>query len=41
MPASTSELFIVDNSDCEWKVRNYLANWCLPVKDHRHRHRLL
>jgi hypothetical protein len=28
MPASTSELFIVDNSDCEWKVRNYLANWC-------------
>jgi superfamily II DNA or RNA helicase len=23
-----SELFIVDNSDHEWKVRNYLADWC-------------
>lgn len=23
-----SELFIVDNSDAEWKVRNYLHDWC-------------
>jgi len=23
-----SELFIVDNSDREWKVRNYLSDWC-------------
>ena len=28
MPASASELFIVDNSDSEWKVRSYLADWC-------------
>jgi hypothetical protein len=28
MPASASELFIVDNSDSEWKVRNYLTEWC-------------
>ena len=28
MSASASELFIVDNSDNEWKVRNYLADWC-------------
>lgn len=28
MAASASELFIVDNSDSEWKVRNYLADWC-------------
>lgn len=28
MPTSASELFIVDNSDSEWKVRNYLADWC-------------
>ena len=28
MPASASELFIVDNSDSEWKVRNYLTDWC-------------
>jgi hypothetical protein len=25
---SASELFIVDNSDSEWKVRNYLTDWC-------------
>jgi hypothetical protein len=23
-----SELFIVDNSDADWKVRNYLTEWC-------------
>ncbi len=23
-----SELFIVDNSDHEWKVRKYLHDWC-------------
>ena len=23
-----SDLFIVDNSDADWKVRNYLAEWC-------------
>ena len=28
MPVSASELFIVDNSDSEWKVRNYLTDWC-------------
>ncbi len=28
MPTSASELFIVDNSDSEWKVRNYLTDWC-------------
>ena len=28
MPASASDLFIVDNSDIEWKVRDYLADWC-------------
>lgn len=25
---SGSDLFIVDNSDEHWKVRNYLADWC-------------
>lgn len=28
MPTSASDLFIVDNSDSEWKVRNYLTDWC-------------
>jgi superfamily II DNA or RNA helicase len=28
MSSSGSELFIVDNSDSEWKVRNYLTEWC-------------
>src|SRR6266850_2153859 len=23
-----SELFIVDNSDTDWKVRRYLRDWC-------------
>jgi hypothetical protein len=23
-----SELFIVDNSDAEWKVLRYLHDWC-------------
>jgi len=23
-----SELFIVDNSDADWKVRDYLHDWC-------------
>jgi superfamily II DNA or RNA helicase len=32
MSASASELFIVDNSDNEWKVRNYLADWCALSK---------
>jgi len=28
LPAKTgSELFIVDNSDKDWKVRNYLEQW--------------
>jgi phosphatidylserine/phosphatidylglycerophosphate/cardiolipin synthase-like enzyme len=25
---SASELFIVDNSDSDWKVRSYLSDWC-------------
>lgn len=25
---SGSELFIVDNSDADWKVRSYLSEWC-------------
>ena len=25
---SGSELFVVDNSDERWKVRNYLHDWC-------------
>lgn len=28
MPKSASDLFIVDNSDAEWKVRSYLSDWC-------------
>ena len=32
MPKKTSktgsELFIVDNSDAEWKVQKYLHEWC-------------
>lgn len=27
-PRSGSDLFIVDNSDSDWKVREYLAEWC-------------
>lgn len=25
---SGSELFIVDNSDTDWKVQRYLRDWC-------------
>jgi hypothetical protein len=25
---SASDLFIVDNSDSDWKARSYLADWC-------------
>lgn len=25
---NTSDLFIVDNSDADWKVRSYLKDWC-------------
>jgi len=28
MNGSASQLFIVDNSNAEWKVRSYLAEWC-------------
>lgn len=28
MSKSASELFIVDNSDSDWKVRSYLSDWC-------------
>jgi superfamily II DNA or RNA helicase len=28
MSKPASEIFIVDNSDADWKVRSYLANWC-------------
>ncbi|MDD5268353.1 MAG: helicase-related protein [Methylococcales bacterium] len=28
MANSPSELFIVDNSDSDWKVRSYLSEWC-------------
>ena len=28
MQNSASELFIVDNTDSDWKVRAYLAEWC-------------
>ena len=28
MSKSASELFIVDNCDANWKVRNYLTDWC-------------
>jgi hypothetical protein len=27
-----SELFIVDNSDADWKVQRYLADWCQIAK---------
>lgn len=26
-PSTGSELFIVDNSDSDWKVRDYLIEW--------------
>ncbi|MBI3230093.1 MAG: hypothetical protein HYZ45_07950 [Burkholderiales bacterium] len=28
MSKSASELFIVDNSDSDWKIRSYLSDWC-------------
>jgi len=28
MSTSGTQLFIVDNSDANWKVRAYLAEWC-------------
>lgn len=28
MSKSASDLFIVDNSDADWKVRSYLSDWC-------------
>lgn len=28
MKKSASDLFIVDNSDSDWKVRSYLKDWC-------------
>lgn len=28
MTKSASDLFIVDNSDADWKVRSYLKDWC-------------
>jgi|688.fasta_scaffold37775_3 superfamily II DNA or RNA helicase len=28
MPSSASDLFIVDNSDSDWKVTSYLKEWC-------------
>lgn len=28
MSNSASQLSIVDNADSEWKVRNYLSDWC-------------
>lgn len=31
-PKSASELFIVDNSDSDWKVRSYLEEWCEIAK---------
>ncbi len=33
---SGSELFIVDNSDKEWKVLKYLHDWCQISKATRH-----
>ena len=36
-----SELFIVDNSDDDWKVLRYLHDWCQTLQGHRHGHRLL
>ncbi len=28
MSRQASDLFIVDNSDADWKVRSYLKDWC-------------
>ena len=28
MKKSASDLFVVDNSDADWKVRSYLKDWC-------------
>jgi len=28
MTRSASDLFIVDNSDFDWKVRSFVAEWC-------------
>ena len=28
MSKQASDFFIVDNSDADWKVRSYLADWC-------------
>lgn len=28
MPRQASDMFIVDNSDADWKVRSYLKDWC-------------
>jgi hypothetical protein len=28
MKKTASELFIVDNSDSDWKVRSYISEWC-------------
>ncbi|MDP2825786.1 MAG: hypothetical protein Q8O52_24250 [Sulfuritalea sp.] len=28
MSKQASDLFIVDNSDADWKVRSYLKDWC-------------
>ena len=28
MPQPASELFIVDNTNSEWKVWSYLSEWC-------------
>ncbi|MEO8588137.1 MAG: hypothetical protein ABI432_02120 [Flavobacteriales bacterium] len=25
---SASDLFIVDNSDTDWKLKSYLSEWC-------------
>ena len=32
MPNSPSELFIIDNSDSDWKVRSYISEWCALSK---------
>jgi hypothetical protein len=28
IPSDSSDLFIVDNSNGDWKVRSYLREWC-------------
>jgi hypothetical protein len=28
MSRNSSDLFIVDNSDADWKVSSYLKDWC-------------